>query len=65
MDTHVTAAKIIEAATRVHRELGPGSLESVYLASLLIELKKMGMYQEAEAAEPQELFHPELQSRVS
>ena len=50
MDTYILAAMIIEAATRVHKELGPGSLEPVYHASLLIELKKMGMYQESEGA---------------
>ena len=44
MDTHVTAAKIIEAAARVYKEIGPGSVESVYLASLLIELKRMGVF---------------------
>ena len=62
MDTHVTAAKIIEAATRVHRETGPGSLEPVFLASLLIELKRMGLYQGGVAAEPGEEYHSEPQS---
>lgn len=35
--------KIIEAAMRVHSELGPGLLESAYEASLLFELHDSGL----------------------
>jgi GxxExxY protein len=35
--------RVISATYRVHRELGPGFLESVYEAALEIELKTMGM----------------------
>jgi GxxExxY protein len=34
---------VIGAAIRVHRALGPGLLESVYLACLLHELRGMGL----------------------
>ena len=35
--------KIIGAAIEVHKELGPGLLESVYEACLYHELKKQGV----------------------
>ncbi|MBP9152956.1 MAG: GxxExxY protein [Flavobacteriales bacterium] len=34
---------IIGAAIEVHRELGPGLLESVYQSCLLMELKELGL----------------------
>ena len=37
------ADKIIGAAIEVHRELGPGLLESVYEYCLMAELKKRGL----------------------
>jgi GxxExxY protein len=37
------SSKIITAAIAVHRELGPGLLESVYNRCLVIELTKMGI----------------------
>jgi GxxExxY protein len=36
-------ALIIEAATAVHRALGPGLLESAYLTCLIFELKRRGL----------------------
>jgi GxxExxY protein len=42
MDLNTTSAKIIRAAIAVHRELGPGLLESVYRRSMAIELTRMG-----------------------
>ena len=35
--------RIIQAAIAVHRQLGPGFLESVYEAALTIELRKHGL----------------------
>jgi GxxExxY protein len=35
--------KVISAAIRVHRELGPGLFESVYESALAIELEEMGI----------------------
>ena len=40
--------QIIGLAMKVHRVLGPGFLESVYLKALLIELRKAGMQAEEE-----------------
>lgn len=40
---HLTG-KIIDAAIEVHRELGPGLLESVYEYCLEAEIKRRGMY---------------------
>ena len=37
------SAQIIGAAIAVHRELGPGLLESVYETCLAIELRKLGL----------------------
>ncbi|PKN27694.1 MAG: GxxExxY protein [Deltaproteobacteria bacterium HGW-Deltaproteobacteria-21] len=42
MDLNSLSAKIIRAAITVHKELGPGLLESVYQRSMVIELGKMG-----------------------
>ena len=42
------ASKIIKAAINVHNELGPGLLESVYTASMKIELDSMGLKVEKE-----------------
>ncbi len=35
--------KIIECAITIHKKLGPGFLESIYLAALLLELVKQGL----------------------
>ena len=44
--------QIIKAAINVHKELGPGLLESVYQACMVIELKNMGIKVEPEVALP-------------
>jgi GxxExxY protein len=43
---------IIKAAITVHRELGPGLLESVYQRCMCIELKHMGVAYRAEVPVP-------------
>ena len=43
MDTDVVTGSIIGAAIRVHRELGPGLLESSYEACLCHELSSDGL----------------------
>ena len=52
MDLNTLTAQIINAAIRVHRELGPGLLESVYQICLEIELKEQGLKVEKEVALP-------------
>ena len=43
MNINAISHKIIGGAINVHKELGPGLLESAYQACLSYELKKMGM----------------------
>lgn len=43
MDDNVLTGKIIGAAIEVHRQLGPGLLESVYEESLIFELTEQGL----------------------
>lgn len=45
-------SRIIGAAIEVHRTLGPGLLESVYLVCLLYELRKAGLNVETQKAVP-------------
>ena len=40
--------KIIGACIKVHKTLGPGFLESIYLNALLVELKKVSLVCESE-----------------
>ena len=44
--------KIIGAAIEVHKEMGPGLLESVYEECLLIELKENGIHAENQVKLP-------------
>ena len=43
MTENEIAAQIVDAAYKIHVKLGPGLLESVYLAVLAYELKKRGL----------------------
>ena len=52
MEINEISSKIIKAAIRVHRELGPGLLESVYQACMLIELKIIGLKVQSEVTLP-------------
>jgi GxxExxY protein len=44
--------RIIGAAIRVHRELGPGLLESVYAACLVMEIRAVGLRTDSELGVP-------------
>jgi GxxExxY protein len=46
------SSKIIKAAITVHKELGPGLLESVYQSCMIIELKDMNINVQAEVPLP-------------
>jgi len=48
MQLNEISSKIIKAAINVHKELGPGLLESVYQRCMIIELREMGLSCEAE-----------------
>jgi GxxExxY protein len=37
------SSRVINSALKVHRELGPGFLESIYHAALLLQLRRDGM----------------------
>lgn len=52
MDFNQLTSQIIQAAIIVHKELGPGLLESVYQACIAIELERMGIDFKAEASLP-------------
>jgi GxxExxY protein len=52
MDFNQLTSQIIQAAIVVHKELGPGLLESVYQACITIELERMGIDFKAEASLP-------------
>jgi GxxExxY protein len=43
MDINHLSSSVIKAAINVHKELGPGLLESVYRSCLGIELSEMGL----------------------
>ena len=48
MQLNYISSNIIQAAINVHKELGPGLLESVYQACMVIELNQMDMQVKAE-----------------
>ena len=52
MNLNDVTEKIIGSAIAVHRELGPGLLESVYQACLFDELKALGLSVDKEVALP-------------
>ncbi len=51
-DTERVAAKIVDAAFKVHSTLGPGHLESVYGACLAHELEKRDLVARKQMALP-------------
>ena len=46
------SSSIIQCAVKVHQELGPGLLESVYQACMVIEFQKRGIEAESEVPVP-------------
>jgi len=48
MELNQISSNIIKAAIQIHKELGPGLLESVYQACMIIELEQIGLTVEAE-----------------
>ena len=52
MELNQLSSQIIKAAIAVHKELGPGLLESVYQSCMVIELKDMNMKVQAEVPLP-------------
>ena len=52
MDLNTLSSQIIGAAISVHKELGPGLLESVYQSCMVIELEHMGMKVQSELPLP-------------
>ena len=52
MDINHLSSSIIKAAINVHKELGPGLLESVYQSCMVIELNDMGVNVKSEVALP-------------
>jgi GxxExxY protein len=43
MDLNSLSSQIIKAAISVHKELGPGLLESVYQNCMVMELERLGL----------------------
>jgi GxxExxY protein len=52
MELNHLSSQIIEAAITVHKELGPGLLESVYHSCMLFELENMGVKTQSEVLLP-------------
>jgi GxxExxY protein len=52
MDLNRISSEIISAAVAVHKELGPGLLESVYQSCMIVELDTRGIGYDSEVALP-------------
>ena len=52
MELNQLSSKIIKAAINVHKELGPGLLESVYQACMIVELDYINLNVQAEVPLP-------------
>ena len=52
MELNQLSSQIIRAAINVHKELGPGLLESVYQSCMVIELRNMGLKVQSEVPLP-------------
>jgi GxxExxY protein len=56
VDLNKLSSKILKAAIAVHKELGPGLLESVYQNCIIIELERLGLYVQREVPVEISLF---------
>lgn len=52
MELNELSSQVISAAIEVHKELGPGLLESVYQGAMIIELRYRGLEVESEVSAP-------------
>ncbi len=52
MSNNKLSSDVIKAAINVHKELGPGLLESVYQSCMVIELSETGLDVKAEVSVP-------------
>ena len=52
MELNHLSSQIIDAAITVHKELGPGLLESVYHSCMLLELENMGVKTQSQVLLP-------------
>ncbi|MCX5919176.1 MAG: GxxExxY protein [Deltaproteobacteria bacterium] len=52
LELNLLSSKVIEAAIKVHSELGPGLLESVYNSCMLVELREMNLDVKSEVPLP-------------
>ena len=52
MELNKLSSQIIKAAITLHKELGPGLLESVYQSCMVIELRNMGIKVQPEVPLP-------------
>ncbi len=52
MELNQLSSQIIKAAINIHKELGPGLLESVYQSCIVIELRYMGINVQSEVPLP-------------
>jgi GxxExxY protein len=52
MELNQLSSQIIKAAINIHKELGPGLLESVYQSCMVIELRYMGIDVQSEVPLP-------------
>jgi GxxExxY protein len=56
---------VVDAAVAVHRELGPGLLESVYEIVLAHELRQRGVQVERQVAVPIQYIRNQFRRRLS
>jgi len=52
MELNEISGQVVDAAVTIHRELGPGLLESVYKVVLAHELKSRGLHVQRQVAVP-------------
>ena len=52
MERNQLSSQIIKAAIKIHKELGPGLLESVYQSCMIIEFRYMGLHVQSEVPLP-------------